>query len=408
MDYFSSLNASQLDPDVPTLFELLSAKQLEGLIAPSVRYILAFYAQRHPRYLLRIVNRYDELYALLMGLVEYYNLKTWNASFTEKFYGLKRTQILTNPALRTRQAVPDLVEAEKRLSKKKIWGSLFFLIVVPYVKEKLDARYERLKGRYLARDINEERAEIKRTGTAQQIAVFEFDYWLLKLYPIVTMGCTTATLAFHMLFLFSVTRAYSIDDFLLNIQFSRMTRYDYQMEAQRDSRNAANVAHTMKSISEYPIAERVMLLLTTKAGANALRSAALNGLSYVLPTSIFALKFLEWWYASDFARQLNQKRRGDLEDNLPVPDKVKGADKLAESVAKWKEDTSKCPLCSKELVNPTVIESGYVFCYTCIYRHLEDGEEETGGRCPVTGQKLLGCRWQDDMWQVTGLRRLMV
>src|SRR5262249_22757941 len=40
-------------------------------------------------------------------------------------------------------------------------------------------------------------------------------------------------------------------------------------------------------------------------------------LRILLPTSIFALKFLEWWHASDFARQLSRKASEGLE--LPPP-----------------------------------------------------------------------------------------
>jgi hypothetical protein len=37
------------------------------------------FAQRNPRYLLRIVNRYDEVFALVMFFVERHYLKHWSA-----------------------------------------------------------------------------------------------------------------------------------------------------------------------------------------------------------------------------------------------------------------------------------------------------------------------------------------
>jgi peroxin-12 len=127
MDYFSSLSASSLDPDIPTLFELLSAHQLNDLISPSIRYILTFYAQRNPQYLLRLANKYDELYAVLMGLVEYYHLKKWNSSFTEKFYGIKRSRVLNTPALRTRSAVsPDARTAEAADQATGLWLAVLY------------------------------------------------------------------------------------------------------------------------------------------------------------------------------------------------------------------------------------------------------------------------------------------
>merc|ERR1711939_341193 len=78
----------------PSLFELLSEQQLSSLLPPSIRYVLAVATHRHPRYLLRILNSFDELYALLMLLVERHYLKTYGGSFTENFYGLKRERVL--------------------------------------------------------------------------------------------------------------------------------------------------------------------------------------------------------------------------------------------------------------------------------------------------------------------------
>lgn len=38
------------------------------------------FAQRNPRYLLRIVNRHDEFFAIVMLFVERHYLKTWGQS----------------------------------------------------------------------------------------------------------------------------------------------------------------------------------------------------------------------------------------------------------------------------------------------------------------------------------------
>jgi peroxin-12 len=46
-------------------------------------------------------------------------------------------------------------------------------------------------------------------------------------------------------------------------------------------------------------------------------SRVLRSLKFLLPMSIFASKFLEWWHASDFARQLSRKAAEGIE--LPPP-----------------------------------------------------------------------------------------
>lgn len=400
MDYFSSLNASSLDPDIPTLFELLSAHQLNDLISPSIRYILTFYAQRNPQYLLRLANKYDELYAVLMGLVEYYHLKKWNSSFTEKFYGIKRSRVLNTPALRTRTAVPQMLERQKRLTKRQVFGSLFFIIVLPYIKEKLDARYEHLKGRYMFRSIESERAAAYETGHLSDKAKFEFDRLLLKTYPTICMADSMVCLAFYLAFLFQKTTASSPADLILGTKFSRMSQFDYAREQQ--------LAVT-DSDDKTPFLQKMANKISTGQGLVEMKDMALSGLSYALPTSMFLLKFLEWWYNSDFAHQMSKKTRGTdpEDDNLPVPSLD-----FTEHQASLPNVAKKglCPLCHSEITNPTVIATGIVFCYPCIYRHLENCDQETGGRCPVTGQRLLDCRYNEvaEEWEIGGLRRLML
>lgn len=424
MDYFSSLNASALDPDTPTLFELLSAKELDDLIAPSIRYIITFYAQRHPRYLLRVANRFSEIYALAMGLVEYYHLKNWNSSFTEKFYGLKRTNLLNTSALRAQLAVPDLVEQRRRLKRRQIWGSLALLVAVPYVKDKLDIRYERLKGQALVKDMDQERERIRRdrSVSVKDKLVFEIDYWFYKIYPLATSAHHLATLLFYLGFLFGRTTSHSVSDYLLGIKFSRMTNFDYQLD---DERNRPKLPPGFGGEDEdVPLLAKIVNMFT-RQGLQTVQSSVLSTLSYALPTSMFLLKFLEWWSNSDLAHRLVSKSRGGLDDNLPTPKKLPELEdventKVDEKSSTAAPDSSKpaalvrdsglCPLCGDPITNVTVIESGIAFCYPCIYKHLDSADRETGGRCPVTGQRLLQCRYQEDTgeWEIGGLRRIMI
>lgn len=421
MDYFSSLNASALDPDTPTLFELLSAKELDDLISPSLRFLVSFYAQRHPRYLLRAANRFDEIYAVGMGLVEYYHLKNWNASFTEKFYGLKRTNVLNTAALRAQYAVPDLVEQRRRLTKKQVWGSLVMLIAVPYVKEKLDARFERLKGQALVRNMERERERVwqDRSVTVAAKLRFETDYWFYKIYPLATSAHHLATLLFYLGFLFGKTSSHSVSDYLLHLKFSRLGNYDYVLNDQRGQLNMTTTpGGDGESDPDVPMIGKIVNFFTTTRGVNTVQSSALTGLSYALPTSMFLLKFLEWWSGSDSAQRLLSKSRNVLDGDLPTPQHL--PEEMGESESSEKSehemqthkvrDTSLCPLCGDPVTNPTVIESGITFCYPCIYKHLENGDKETGGHCPVTGQRLLQCRYSEETgdWDVGGLRRLMI
>jgi len=74
----TSSNSAASDPFRPSFFELIAQEQLSQLLKPAIRYVLTVLAQRHPRYLLRIVNRFDEIYSLLMLAVERHYLYTWS------------------------------------------------------------------------------------------------------------------------------------------------------------------------------------------------------------------------------------------------------------------------------------------------------------------------------------------
>lgn len=83
MDVLSSVDptssgGSFADPYRPSFFELIAQEQLAQLLKPAVRYVLTVLAQRNPRYLLRVVNRFDEIYALLMLAIDRHYLRTWS------------------------------------------------------------------------------------------------------------------------------------------------------------------------------------------------------------------------------------------------------------------------------------------------------------------------------------------
>jgi hypothetical protein len=101
------------------------------------------------------------------------------------------------------------------------------------------------------------------------------------------------------------------------------------------------------------------------------------------------------------------------------------------SRAEAENTTSLCPICAEPIQTPTAAQTGYVYCYTCIYKwvdgahprqeaFMEGNEEEEGmkgwveegggsrigkwesgaGRDAVTGRRVLG--------GTGGLRRVMV
>ena len=95
MEFFSDVGG---DPLKPSLFELIAQEQLRDLLQPALKYVLSVcvqaclkaswpadhamwqvFAQRYPRYLLRLVNKHEEFYATLMFFVERHYLRKYGA-----------------------------------------------------------------------------------------------------------------------------------------------------------------------------------------------------------------------------------------------------------------------------------------------------------------------------------------
>jgi hypothetical protein len=126
MEFMS--NVGGIDENKPSLFELLSETQLRELLEPSLRYALALATQRHPRYLIRILNRYDEFYALMMLLIERHYLRKWGGSFTENSYGLKRERVIATEVPRATRIAPALVAESTKLKRSDVWKSLLVIV----------------------------------------------------------------------------------------------------------------------------------------------------------------------------------------------------------------------------------------------------------------------------------------
>ncbi|KAL8730705.1 MAG: hypothetical protein Q9166_003897 [cf. Caloplaca sp. 2 TL-2023] len=505
MEFMSSLH-NGLDENKPSLFELLSEQQLAALIPPSLRYLLAVVTHRRPRYLLRILNSFDELYALLMLAVERYYLRTYGGGFTENFYGLKRERALRikgGEAPRASRGAPNLMRETLRLKERDIWKNLAIMVGLPYLKRKLDESY----------DIHVPQASIlgpqynsnalPPNATMRERIIFYYKWFLRNVYPSVNAAYYFSLLAFNLAYLFDNTKYFSPFLWLVGTRIRRMGQADYRAIALAEKTppnppsRPGNRPGQSNSIWNPATFTSIMY------------PRLLSSLRLLLPTSIFALKFLEWWHASDFARQLSRKAAEGLDlpppivSGMPIPKtplsksgnhKARSPSRRANSptntvslssppppqptsststspspsqppstqphkptppisstshlailtVSPPTPQTSKlCPICLGPIQTPTSAQTGYVFCYTCIFKWVDgsherqeafmmhgggeerwgedddglggddEGEEggekavgregkwESGeGRCAVTGRRVLG--------GTEGLRRVMI
>ncbi|KAK0630649.1 Pex12 amino terminal region-domain-containing protein [Bombardia bombarda] len=440
MEFVTALRGT-FDDGKPSLFELLSEQQLAGLLPPTLRYLLSVLTHRYPRHLLRILNSFDELYALAALLVERHYLRTRQGSFTEHFYGLKREKALAAEIPRAAAGAPAQVRNALRLTDGDVWRNLAVMVGIPYLKRKLDEAHE----------VNAPRAlmgaaynRLPANPSWRDRLLHYYRWFLRNVYPSVNAAYYFALMAFNLAYLFDNSKYQNPFLWLIGTRLRRMNAADYQA---LDALEKAAVA----TAGGGPPGS------TSFFSPRNMGSRVMGGLSLVLPTSIFALKFLEWWYASDFAKQLSRKAAESLDLPPPVvtgmpppttkqkPSPPQGdeaeqgqdeRDKDTPSAAAAEnapiaassllpiytvpapESSDLCPICESDITTATACQTGIVYCYTCIHRWItgtharqeqfmaaveKEGKKrwESGeGRCAVTGRRVLG--------GTEGLRRIMV
>lgn len=148
MDFYSNLTAtssSNASSIYPTIFEILSSDEIDDLLSPSVRYIVANLVARNPnKWTIKINNWFDEWFMLAAKLaIESHYLKNWDATFIENFYGLKRIDG-TNPVLLNALRKNPPVEIPLRLRDAQRRVVLFEKVVAPYLTGKLELAYSKL------------------------------------------------------------------------------------------------------------------------------------------------------------------------------------------------------------------------------------------------------------------------
>lgn len=455
---------------------------------------------RNPRYLLRILNSFDELYALLMLAVERHYLKTYGGGFTEHFYGLKRERVLRikgGEAPRARLGAPGLMRETLQLRERDIWHNLAIMVGMPYLKRKLDESYDIHTPQAAMIGPSYNRDTLPHDATLRQRMLHHYKWFLRNIYPSVNGAYYFSLLAFNLAYLFDNSKYSSPFLWLIGVRIRRLSEADHraialavQPAATSSSRPAARPGQASSIVNPLTFASVIYPRL-------------LSSLRFLLPTSIFALKFLEWWHASDFARQLSKKATEDLDlpppviSGLPPTNVSRGrseSTQISESLSQGSAPTntvslsstpsenhqrapprpvshipakhsppicaatllpihtvpapksntsSLCPICLHPIQTPTSAQTGFVFCYTCIFKWVDgsherqiafmDGrsgteegwdeeydeegwegeakEEEKGvsregkwesgkGRCAVSGRKVLA--------GTDGLRRIMV
>ena len=433
-----------------------------------------------------------------MVAVERYYLITYGGGFTENFYGFKRERILrtkSGEAPRVQIGAPSLMRETLQLRKRDIWNNLAVMVGLPYLKRKLDESYDIHipQTSILGPDYN--RNAMPHDAAIRQRIPHYYKWFLRHIYPSVNAAYYFSILAFNLAYLFDCSKYSSPFLWLIGTRVRRLNEADHRAIA------LAAQSPTVSPLRPGVRPGQTSSTVNPLTFASVIYSRLLSSLKILLPTSIFALKFLEWWHASDFARQLSKKATEGLELPPPVvagiprkkgvpltrqePSAARNTDRKSidntVSLSSPPSETpqpnssntsadiaavpmksappissvsllpihtvpsptactsSLCPICLHPIQIPTSVQTGFVFCYACIFRWVDgshdkqiafmdgtrggnggwdedevemgdekekkgsnrEGKWESGkGRCAVTGRRVLG--------GTDGLRRVMV
>ncbi|KAG6831882.1 hypothetical protein H0H92_006999 [Tricholoma furcatifolium] len=345
MEFFNDLGT---DPLKPSLFELVAQEQLRDLLQPALKYVLAVFAQRYPRYLLRIVNRHEEFYAAIMLFVERYYLRKYNASFSENFYGLKRRRRPYIETARTRAAVPGVPPGEA-LGNREIARSLLLLVGIPYIRAKAHDYYEELGGGVSADVLDENISTRQMQALTENTFKARLKRGFKAAYPWLNTSFELWLLVCNMAYLFDKTAFYRPWLSWIGVDLRRLGSEDFRAAA-------------LAAQKSLPLEKRRGILAWVRHALLSSPHLLLDSLRLLLPTAIFFIKFLEWWYSPGSpARSLSTSPLGPA---VPPPQMLPPH---PQGLAFNRDSYGVCPICQKAMNNATALPSGYVFCYRCAY-----------------------------------------
>jgi peroxin-12 len=118
-----------------------------------------------------------------------------------------------------------------------------------------------------------------------------------------------------------------------------------------------------------------ILILSLQTMQRVLLNCMYTSLDYAqtgLIAAVFFFKMMEWWYQS-----AEERMSAPTVYPPPPPPPLP---KVAKDGLPLPPDRTLCPLCCQKRNNPSVLSaSGFVFCYSCIFKSVSQHK-----RCPIT------------------------
>lgn len=333
MAEFAAHLTSAADHGRPSFFEVLAHESLTATLRPALSHFLKFLAEKNPARNGWLFQYSDEIYAILDLILQNHFLAKTYGSFSENFYGMRRVPLKGSG------------DPSSGLRKIHHLKSLIFLVLVPYLKLKLDNLFGRWK-------------EATRSGSSPSTsAMIRLQKIFVRVYPFIHMTWEGTFLIYQMRYLFQSINIHSPYMHLAGLKLVYLSPEELSAPSVKDSQDF----HLMSLSSKF------------QHGCKKLLGLIAITLSQGLSVGVFFLQFLEWWYM--YGDHQIQVAFSSLPIPSPPSDKLEGGVKHL-----LPEKKSRCPLCQRERTNDTALStSGFVFCYPCIFTYVKKHK-----CCPIT------------------------
>ncbi|EPS64416.1 peroxin 12, partial [Genlisea aurea] len=294
----------------PTFFEMAAAQQLPSSLRSALTYSLGVLALRRP-FIHKILDYEDEFFALLMLVLETHSLRTSaDASFAESLYGLRRRGVKFKAKRSTLMTeLNDGIHHVGLRRRQKIL-SVVFLVVLPYMKSKLQNIYNKEREATLQASLwgdNEDNLDdsgfvggsgsssVSRNliphGDTSITAI-----WLKRLrktvfscYPWLHAGNEGFSFAYQLLYLLDATGFYSLGLHALGMHVCRATGQELMDTSSRVSKIRSRERERLRG-SPW--------LKALQGGLLTCAYAVLDYAQTGIIAAVFFFKMMEWWYQS--------------------------------------------------------------------------------------------------------------
>ncbi len=406
-------DSSTTQESLPSLYEVVLVDQIEAMLKPTFRQILSAVTELIPASMFEwrhsIQERWEELYDVIILVVQYHLIRTQGSTLAEKIYGLQRRGLSGGEPSDLDMSGKPIIKTTTTMSKWQNDVSIFLVVVLPRFVSILthmslvvrERRRARRRVEEAQRRIEARNAE--RGGAPASVELFQGNYnrlsdnFLLDLsrrayigagatlrhslaclgegsalaVPFIVAGCGAVVTAQRLRYLFGFTPYHHP---VLELARTLLVRANRELHSLSDP--APPSPSSGESVKRKPDWRFIALVGTTLtlrimhwAGRQNESNAAAIG-------------------AAAFAAEGGGREPNALMADIPLPPPSPGVGRgcvVPPSNPEVGEES--CPLCTKA---PRVAEcastGGYLFCHQCLLECLrKDRSNGIVPTCPVTG-----------------------